>query len=145
MNWGKGLALALAAFAALMAWFVVMASRNPEPLVTERYYEQELRYQDRIERSARALALSAPVAITTTGQEVSLRFPAELKGATIRGRLTLTRPNDPAGDRVLEVSADTAGTFTARDLGLRAGRYNALLEWSAGNVTYCTEEKLVVP
>ncbi len=37
MNWGKGLALTLAVFAGLMAWFVVMALRNPEPLVTEQY------------------------------------------------------------------------------------------------------------
>lgn len=144
MNWGKGLALALVSFAALMAWFVVMASRNPEPLVTEQYYEQELKYQDRIEQSGRALSLSSVVAITVAGQELHLLFPAELKGGMITGRLTLARPNDPGGDRVLEVRTDTAGTFTAKDVGLVPGCYNALLEWSAVGVTYYTEKKLVV-
>lgn len=144
MNWGKGTALALIAFAGLMTWFVIMASRNPEPLVTEQYYEQELKYQDRIERRASALALSAEVDIRAANGGLRLRFPEELKGAPIDGRLTLVRPNDPAADRVLDVRADTSGTFLAHGIGLVPGRYNAVLDWSAKGITYCTEDRIVV-
>lgn len=145
MNWGKGTALALIAFAGLMTWFVIMASRNPEPLVTEQYYEQELKYQDRIERRSRALALSAEVDIRAADGGLRLRFPEEMKGAPIDGRLTLMRPNDPAADRVLDVRIDTSGTFLVQGADLAPGRYNAVLDWSAKGITYCTEDRIVVP
>lgn len=145
MNWGKGLALTLIAFAALMAWFVVKASQNPEPLVTEQYYEQELKYQGRIDDAQRANALSKAVDITMTEAGIRLVFPRELKGSAITGTLTLMRPNDPAKDLVLPVAADTTGTFTSADMHLQSGRYNALLEWKAGTETYYTEEKLIAP
>ncbi|MFT3884654.1 MAG: FixH family protein [Flavobacteriales bacterium] len=145
MNWGRGLALALIAFAALMAWFVVKASQSPEPLVTEHYYDQELAYQGRIDDMQRANALSSPVIITMADGGLRLTFPPELKGQAITGKLTLLRPNDPDRDRVLPITADPSGTFSSGDMDLLSGRYNASLEWRVGKDTYYTEEKLIAP
>ena len=142
MNWGKGLALALIAFAGMMAWFVVMASRNPSPLVTEEYYEKELLFQGRIDDSQRASDLSAPVQMTVTAEHLRLEFPEELRGKTITGELTLLRPIDPRADQVITVN--TTGTFERGEMGLWPGRYNAALEWTVDGTRYFTEEKLVV-
>lgn len=98
MNWGKGLALALIAFAGMMAWFVVMAARNPSPLVTEEIMKKELKFQERIDHTARANALSAPVHMIVTANELRLEFPQEFHGKTISGELTLLRPNDPRAE-----------------------------------------------
>jgi len=144
MNWGKGLALTLVAFAALMVWFIVMATRNPEPLVTEEYYEQELKYQERIDNTTRAHALST-VGMEVTANSIRLTFPAGMSDRSITGDLTLLRPNDPTADRLLKVIADSNGVFQTDAVALVAGRYNALLEWNADGVAYYTEEKLVVP
>ena len=145
MNWGKGLALALIAFAGLMTWFVVKAAQNPEPLVTEQYYEQELVYQDRIDAMTRANALSSRVMFTVAGDAVLLRFPAETHAGHITGTLRLQRPNQPLDDRAVEVVGDSSGVFLSAPLGLKSGRYNAELEWSLGEGAYYTAEKLLVP
>ncbi|MBK8339727.1 MAG: FixH family protein [Flavobacteriales bacterium] len=145
MNWGKGLAMALAAFAGLMVFFIVMAARNPEPLVTEQYYEEELKYQERIDNSERANALTRAVRIEVNGQGVRLSFPEEMHDRAIHGELTLLRPNDPIADRHVTITPDGSGVFETVDLGLLSGRYNALLEWSVDGVAYYTEEKLMVP
>ncbi len=144
MNWGKGLALTLAAFAGLMVWFIVMATRNPEPLVTEEYYEHELKYQERIDNTTRAQALTA-VRMDVTARNIRITFPTGTNDRSISGDLTLLRPNDPTADRQLKVIADSTGVYTNSALDLVPGRYNALLEWSAGGIAYYTEEKLVVP
>lgn len=144
MNWGKALAISLIAFAGMMTFFVVMAAWNPEPLVTERYYEQELKYQERIDDAARASGLSAAVAIEVIGDAVFLRFPEELKAGTLKGELTLLCTNDPAGDRVIHVNSDANGEFISFPLALRPGRYNAQLEWVADGRSYYTEQKLIV-
>lgn len=144
MNWGKGLALALIAFASLMAWFVVKAVQNPVPLVTEDYYGAELKFQQRIDQSARAATLSAPVRMELRQGSVDLRFPAELAGEAITGTLTLLRPNDPSADQLLVIATDSA-RYTSTAVVLAAGRYNASLEWEWDGVTYFTEEKAYVP
>ncbi len=142
MNWGKGLALALIAFAGMMAWFVVMASRNPSPLVTEEYYEKELVFQERIDHTQRANALSKPVQFDVTAEHLRLQFPEEFHGKAITGELTLLRPNDPRADQVIAVNSN--GVFERSAMALWPGRYNVSLEWTVDGARYFTEEKLVV-
>jgi hypothetical protein len=144
MNWGKGLALALASFAALMAWFIVQASRSPEPLVTEQYYEQELQYQGRIDATERARVIGG-VRMDVSRVAIGITFPAAVTGHAITGELLLQRPNDPAGDRRIAITTGPDAAFLAEGLGLAPGRYNAQLSWTARGVAYYTEERIVVP
>lgn len=143
MNWGKALALSLAAFVALMAWFLWKASSHVESLVTDDYYAQELKYQDRIDAQARSSALSAPVAFTIADDRIQVRFPQELAVKGITGSLRLMRPNDARGDRSVEVRADSTGLFTSEALDLLPGRYDASLDWQADGVRYHSADKLV--
>lgn len=142
MNWGKALVIALIVFATMMAGFIIIAARNPEPLVANDYYAQELRFQERIDEAARARALSAPVRIVLARGGVRVSFPADVRGGTITGKLVLQRPNDPGADRSLDVTADSDGVFIAGDAGLLPGRYNAALHWTAGGVRYFTREEI---
>lgn len=144
MNWGKGVALALFAFASMMAWFMVKASQNPEPLVTEDYYGEELRFQDRIDEAERANALSAPVRMECGREGVTLRFPAELEGSRISGTLGLLRPNAPAADRSTSFVTEST-TVHIKELRLLPGRYNIALSWKVNGMDYFTEEKVFVP
>lgn len=144
MNWGKGLALALIAFAGMMTWFVVKASQNPEPLVTEDYYRAELKFQGRIDETARARTLSAPVRMDIQRASLTIHFPAEMNGEHVTGTLTLLRPNDPRADGELAIRTDSA-MFTSRALSLLPGRYNAALSWQVNGIGYHTEEKVFVP
>lgn len=144
MNWGRGLAIALIAFAGLMIYFVAMAARNPEPLVTERYYEEELVYQDRIDAAARANSLSGPVLIEVMHGTLQIAFPNELSDRPITGELTLVCMNDPARDRVIRVAMDRGPVFNKRTVDLRPGRYNARLSWAADGRSYYHEQKLIV-
>jgi len=144
MNWGKGIALALFAFATMMAWFMVKASQHPEPLVTEDYYAAELRYQEHMEGTARAHAYSAPVVMDVQRTRVGLRFPTELAGQRISGRIALQRPNAPAADRAMEFSSDSL-SVSLEEVPLLPGRYNATLIWHVGGAEHITEEKVFVP
>ncbi len=145
MNWGKGLALSLIAFAVMMAAFGIASARRAETLVSDEYYVEELRYQERIDAQSRARALSAAVSIAIHDNRVHLRFPEELIGKRITGKLVLLRPNDARADRTLPIMADADGTFASESLDLWPGRYDASLEWQADGIAYHTAEKLVAP
>lgn len=144
MNWGRAVALALFAFACMMAWFMVKAAQNPEPLVTEDYYGEELRYQSRMDETTRAHALSAPVHMDCTRSVITLLFPAELNGSRISGTVSLLRPNAPAADLSVPFSLDST-TLRLPGLSLLPGRYNVALSWTVDGAVYFTEEKVFVP
>lgn len=143
MNWGKGIALTLVVFVGMMAYFLVRAAQNPEPLVTEHYYEQELTFQDRIDATQRAMALPERVRIQAERDHISIHFPAQVAGSTVQGELALIRTNDPTADRTVRMTNVPAGHFE-RTIQLLPGRYMAQLEWQAGETTYYTEEQLSV-
>ena len=144
MNWGKGITLALIAFAGMMAYFLIRASGNPSPLVTDKYYEQELKYQQRINNTNRADALSADVVMQITANGIRLEFPKEIDPGTFTGELTLLRPNNPTLDKTIAVMASSDGIFEIEGDLLAPGRYNALLEWKAGESAYYSEQRIVV-
>lgn len=144
MNWGKAIALSLIGFAAMLATLFVIGSRHMESLVTEEYYAEELRYQERIDAQARAHALSTPVRFDAADDRIVLNFPAELAGKTITGTLTLLRPNDANGDRTIAIGPLTDAAFASGPLGLSMGRYDASLDWQVDGVSYHSADKLVV-
>lgn len=144
MNWGKGITLALIAFAGMMVYFLIRAAGSPTPLVTEKYYEQELKYQQRINNTNRANALSAEVVMQISTKRIRLEFPKEIDPGMITGELTLLRPNDPKLDRKIAITASVDGVFELEGDLLATGRYNALLEWQADGNTYYTEQRIVV-
>lgn len=145
MNWGKGLMLTMAAFAGLMTWLVVRSIQAPEPLVAEDYYEQELRYQQRIDALTRANALGEPVRAELLTDGLRLQFPHVQHGQAIQGHVLLLRPNDPNGDRAFTLRADTAGRFDTTALRLTRGRYDLAVDWSVNGLPYRYEQHTLAP
>lgn len=136
--------MALIAFAGMMAYFVVRAAQDPEPLITEHYYEQELVFQERIDAHTRTLSLAEPVLITAARDHVGVTFPRDVRDRRIAGELVLLRANDAKEDRTVGIGEVRDGVFAAA-VDLRPGRYIAQLEWRADTVAYYSEEQLIVP
>lgn len=144
MNWGKGLALVMIAFVGMMAYFLVRAAQNPEPLIAENYYAQELGFQSRIDASSRALALSGAVRMAATRSLVTVDFPDEVKDKELGGTLMLLRANDDRDDHSVVFRAAPTGHFQ-ETIALQPGRYIAQLEWTADTLKYYSESQLIVP
>lgn len=145
MNWGKALALALIAFAGMMAFFVYKASQNPMPLVSENYYGDELRFQERMAAVQRASELSAPVRVRVQRNRVSVDFPEEARGQELVGEMQLQRPNEPLGDHTAHFTVPGTASLEQAGMELLPGRYNLLLLWKMNGLEYCTQERVVVP
>ena len=58
MDWGKGIILTLTAFAGIIISMVVICVRQDDiHLVTQNYYEEEIKYQDQIDKMVNASML----------------------------------------------------------------------------------------
>lgn len=143
-TYGHGIVLALSAFVLLMAWFMVRAIHNQEELVTNDYYAQELRYQDRIDQLERTAALGS-VAVDAHPGLLTITLPSNLLGAQVTGELYLMRPNDARFDHRQTVRADGEGRIVVDTRQLARGAYAMQLDWTANGEDYFTEQRLYLP
>lgn len=144
LNWGHGVFITLSLFVAMMAWFMVRAIGDPEELVAEDYYQQELRYQERIDQMGHARDAGEAVRMEVTPGLLTLRFPASVHGKTITGSAHFMKPNDVRADRTepLVVDADGLATLDTRDW--MKGVYQLDVTWTVNGVVHLSEERVDV-
>jgi hypothetical protein len=128
-------------FIAAMASWITFAVRNDMELVRKDYYEQEIKFQQQIDRLERTAAVKESVTVNyqPAAQIVSLRLPA-----AARGEVHLYRPSDAKLDRRVKLDLDATGTQTLNVAGLRGGLWRMRISWEAEGREFYFEEPLVI-
>jgi hypothetical protein len=142
MNFGKWIVVAFVLFAAFIATLVTVCIRQDIPLVTKQYYQEELAYQDQIERKLNANALANKPSITVSNDE--LRIDYDLLPGVMNGELRLFRPSDPDLDQnfLVKATSETVQTFVIAHP--RPGLYRARFTWLQDGKEYYVEKILVL-
>ena len=144
-TWGNAIFLVMTAFILLMTSFMIRAASNQEELVAENYYEQEVKYQEQIDKLNKTSALSGAVRMEVKGSALVIEMPIDVRGKAITGELYLQRPSDSRADERIAVMVDTTGTMRV-ELGERLkGAYNVQLEWSADGNAYLSKDRIYIP
>lgn len=92
ISWGYKILVFYLSFVVGMLFLVFKANSESFDLVTENYYEAELKYQDVIDQKGAVLELSAPPKITQTVNSVSIQLPKEFAGKNVQGEVYLYCP-----------------------------------------------------
>jgi nitrogen fixation protein FixH len=122
-------------------FLVYKASNESFDLVTENYYEAELKYQEVIDQKGRVASLSAPPKIIHTVNSVSVQLPQEFAGKAVQGEVYLYRPSDATKD--LRQNFSTAEGFYKLELPKElSGAYAVKLSWQADGKTFYHESRL---
>ncbi len=143
-NWGWGITGVYLVFVIGIMYLVWRTTREQQDLVTEDYYAQEIKYQDRIDASKRAAALSSPVRVELRDHSLHLAFPREFAGKTLTGEVLVYYPADSKKDVRVPVNV----TDNAMDLKIDAantGLHILQLSWQEGSTTYYQESDLDIP
>lgn len=139
MNWGSGIVLTLVGFIAVMATMVVICVKQDDiHLVTQDYYEQEIKYQEQIDRMINANAIASD-ALEYDGQLKSLllKLPEGSKGT-----LHLFRPSDARLDQKISFDMINSAVNSVDVKSLKAGYWRVKLTWSEGEKEYYLEKKI---
>lgn len=139
MNWGKGIVITFIAFIAIMVTMVIISVRMEGiELVTENYYEEEIKYQEQIDKEASTLALDRE-ALKFDGNTKALILDLPI-GA--KGTLNLFRPSDIELDQELPVEILEAGEKSVYIGDLKAGYWKVQLSWEENGESYYQEKKI---
>jgi hypothetical protein len=139
MNWGYRIALLYTGFALLIFTMIVMTYQQRVDLVASDYYEQELKYQDRIDAINRTGKLKETVSWQVSETEIKITFPSEMAGKKITGEVLFFCPSNAENDRT-EIIPDTkSATVNIPIHQLKKGAYKIQISWKEGMMDYYNE------
>lgn len=141
MNWGNKLILVFIAFAGLMFFLVYKAMNTRYELVSKTYYQDELRYQDKIDGRANASTVSN-IQIDTDKDHLILQLPNDFIGQSVKGDIWLYCKTDAVKDLRLALTANNEGKQFIPKKQLKANKYLLKLSWETKEKKYYTEKDI---
>ncbi|HRI16018.1 MAG TPA: FixH family protein [Verrucomicrobiota bacterium] len=140
--WPHGLAAFLSLFACAVAGMGIFATRHNQDLVSPDYYEQEIRYQEQIDRVTRTQALTDPVtvALSPDGRTLELRLPVAAQGT-----VQLYRPAEARLDREFPLALDAQGRQRLDLNPLKPGLWRARVQWQQGGQEFFRAANVILP
>lgn len=148
--WPYGIVVFFILLVGGLAAVVVISVTHRDSMVSENYYEQELKYQSQMESAARAQKSGAQIELEAgaggKAPRLTLRLPAEQVQAASRcsGELEFYRPASAALDRKIALAPGPDGVQTVDLSGFASGRWTVRAQWTAGGQGYFLEQKLAL-
>ncbi len=98
INWGSGIAIFYSLFVITMVYAVVRSTQFDNSLVSDHYYADDLKYQEKFDKLSNAQGLKQDLEIQTaeSGSQVELFFPSEL--GKVHGEIYFFCPSDQSRD-----------------------------------------------
>ncbi len=141
-RWGIGIAVAYSVFFLAMVSMVIASRFQRSDLVTRDYYEQEIRYQEQVDRLARTAAHghALDIRFDTALNAVIVQFPTTVAGSNVSGKIALFRPANAAYDKTFDISIDAANRQILSCDRLPRGMWRIKIAWRIDSEEYYTEE-----
>jgi hypothetical protein len=143
-HWGTGMGVVFVIFAIGILVMVRISMNRDIDLVSDDYYQQELRHQEQIDAEKRSRDLPEHPAINTSPTSLVVRMPRTFSASNTSGVLTFYRPADRHKDFSVPLRLDTASTQSVATTSLQKGLWRLKVRWSRHDQTFYHEEAIVI-
>ncbi|WP_405606655.1 FixH family protein [Polaribacter sp. Asnod1-A03] len=143
-NWGTGIVIAIIGFISFIMYFVITMSTDKNyshDLVTDKYYQQELVYQNQIDATKNASNLEEKVTLLKVKEGLKIKFPSNFDTKEINGKVFLYRPSNKQLDFEMPISISNTYLLVP-EKRLLGGRWNISVSWSYKGKDYLFKEEL---
>jgi hypothetical protein len=146
MSWGTKIFLSFVVFVALIISLVVISVKQEFYLVADDYYEQELIYQDQIDRMENVLqaGLKPDIQVSKVHKSMILTFPEELKSGLTSGEIVFFRPSNANLDQRFLLQLDENGIQRINLQTFQKGLWKAQITWKSADREFYVEKVLVL-
>lgn len=140
MNWGKGIFLLYAAFVIMVLGMVVFAMTKEVGLVSDNYYDKEIKYQEQIDREKRTNKIQGDINISYSGQSLIIGFPdGYIKSSPVKGEIYFYRPSDAGKDFKIPLETDAEGKQVMNTAKFDKGIWRIKVSWNKDGQEYYKE------
>jgi hypothetical protein len=138
MNWGKSIIVAFLLFAVFIIGLVAVCVRQDVSLVSNSYYNDELKYQDQIDRINNTRLLSDKPAFGVEGQSLVLHFSGLPQLDS--GRLEIFKPSDATQDAAYSLHRESTDVVRIDVSKFASGFYKVRMKWAVHKKEYFIED-----
>lgn len=144
--WPLGITLASLFYVSGVGVCSYLACTHRSELVNENYYDQEIKYQSRIDSARRARQLATPVAASydDASKSILISLPLEHAGKEVTGEVELYRPSAAGQDQHFKLEPDARGAQIIPAAALEQGLWKVRVTWSVAGQDYFFDEKIAV-
>lgn len=139
-HWGVGVFTLYGLFVLLILFLVYKSTSTKVDLVTEDYYQQELKYQDKIDQKRNAAKLEQGLKHEISGTTIFLAFPPDHQSA--EGIVLVYRPSNKAYDKTFDIKLDENSKMIISIDNSLVGLYKLKIGWSNNKIKYYVEEDI---
>lgn len=141
--WPVGITVFLIFFVLANVGFLMYALGLDNDLVSENYYEDELAYQQQIDRIQNTKHLAKPLRIELLKSgSLEFQFPQEMPATGIGGMIILFRPDDKRRDNRIPIRVDEERRQLIDMSGLKKGNWSVKVFWQNKEQKYYYETPL---
>lgn len=133
--------LVLVAFVSMMIYFAVRSVKTSLPLVTEKYYEEEIKYQDKINKQQNESSLEQKLVISSQNNKLLITVPETYQASSVTGNVKLYFPADEKKDKEIPLNIVNGNIQEIDVTGLK-GLYTVQVDWNYESKDYFTEKKI---
>jgi nitrogen fixation protein FixH len=144
IHWGAGLVGVSVLFAAVVLVMVVISMNQRVDLVSDDYYDQELKHQDRIDQVRRTKEAGAAPSVTADAGMIRIAFPSRLDRRALRGDVALYRPADRRMDTRGPLQLDSTNVQQIVATSMAKGRWRVQVRWQVDSVSFFHEDTVMV-
>ena len=144
-NWGTGIVIAIVGFIGFIMYFVITMSTDhtySHDLVTDKYYQAELNYQEEINAEKNANALQETIRIERKQNGLKINISKNFEPKDIEGKVFLYRPSNKQLDFEMSIS-NSKPYLLVPEQRLLDGRWNIKILWKHKNTNYLVKQELV--
>jgi hypothetical protein len=143
-NWGWKIALLYGGFVCFMLFLVFKASQQKVELVSENYYEEELKYQDHIDKMALTDSMHTKPEWQVQGDKIAMLFPEAQSAEPITGNIHFYCPSNERLDFNYPFSTTPKKELSIVSEKLHHGTFRMKIDWKQGKSDYYTEGVVTV-
>lgn len=144
INWGFKILISYAVFAAgIITMAAISMSKNID-LVSDNYYEQEIKYQDQIDILNNSKLIDENINLYLKDNEILLMLTDKEMFRDIKGEIYFYRTSNAKKDFKVEFSPDDSGIQTISALNLEPGSWKVKISLYERDSKYFAEKNIFI-
>jgi len=144
ISWGTGIVIGIIAFVVISITMTVIFMTQDVDLVTDKYYENSLQYQQEIDKQSRTKSLDEQVKINFNGEIINILFPYAYLDKNISGEVYLYRPSNPELDFKIPLDLNDEGNQMILVKNFEKGFWRLKLNWVMDGNGYYNERAITI-
>ena len=145
MNWGYRILTLYIGFILMISFLIYLCTGQRFDLVSENYYDQEIQYQQQVDRMKNVIDGDKKIAVTCmTDEAIELQFPISSENKNITGNIHFFKPDNADHDFLVKINPDEKNIQRISSDTLHSGKWQVKISWADNTMEYYQEENIYI-